>query len=294
MLCENNKNNVFEKRGTFMQVVAQHRQTAIAHRLKPVLLCCLALTVFHLSACASKPQVVATRTMPSPNTYVVKPGDTLSGIAGRYGLNYIQVAQLNNISPPYTIYVNQALRLKADGTAVQPVVAPPAPIVPKQPSIPPIQKQSIPLPTPTAKTQTTPVASKVVEVTPPQVTSNGLVWVKPSTAPVIAAYDLANNIRGIRYGGQVGDPVVAAADGQVVYADSGLKEFGNLILIKHSNGYISAYAHNNKLLVQSGARVKAGQKIAEMGSSGTTRVMLEFQIRSDGKAIDPRQVIPMN
>lgn len=274
-----------------MQASTQHRQSSAKLYLKPVLLCCLVVSAFHFSGCASKPQVTATRNIPSPNTYTVKPGDTLSGIAGRYGLNYIQVAQLNNISPPYVIYVNQPLRLKENGVSPS---APVTPVAPKQPSVPPIQKQSIPLPTPTAAVQTTPVASKVVEVTPPQVTSQGLQWVKPSNAPIIATYDLANNIRGIRYGGQLGDPVMAAADGQVVYADSGLKEFGNLILIKHSNGYISAYAHNSKLLVQSGTRVKAGQKIAEMGSSGTTKVMLEFQIRADGKAIDPRQVIPVN
>ncbi|MFV5464939.1 M23 family metallopeptidase, partial [Acinetobacter sp. 207] len=89
-------------------------------------------------------------------------------------------------------------------------------------------------------------------------------------------------------------PIYAAADGQVVYAADGLKEYGNLILIKHIDGYITAYAHNSKMNVSSGQNVTAGQKIAEMGSSGATRTMLEFQVRLDGKPINPTNVLPIN
>lgn len=121
-------------------------------------------------------------------------------------------------------------------------------------------------------------------------TVGSLRWVKPSNGAVIENFNLASNVKGIRYGGNVGDPVFAAADGQVVYAADGLKEYGNLVLIKHINGYITAYAHNSKLNVNSGQNVAAGQKIAEMGSSGTTRTMLEFQVRLDGKPINPTNV----
>ena len=104
----------------------------------------------------------------------------------------------------------------------------------------------------------------------------------------------AKNVKGIRFGGNVGDPIVAAANGQVVYAADGLKEYGNLVLIKHIDGYITAYAHNSKMLVKSGDNVVAGQKIAEMGSSGTTQTMLEFQVRLDGKPINPANILPIN
>ncbi len=124
--------------------------------------------------------------------------------------------------------------------------------------------------------------------------SSTLRWVKPSQGAVIAQFNLASNIKGIRYGGNVGDPIYAAADGQVVYAADGLKEYGNLILIKHIDGYITAYAHNSKMNVSSGQNVTAGQKIAEMGSSGATRTMLEFQVRLDGKPINPTNVLPIN
>ena len=243
---------------------------------KPFILSVLAATTLLFTGCASKPQVQATHTLPAPNTYTVRSGDTLSNIAGRYGLDYISVAQMNGITPPYIIHVNQTLKLKGNTNTLTPVVTQ---------SAPPIQRQSIPLPSTQAQTVSTPSVAPV---------SNSLRWVRPTNNAIIENYNLANNVKGIRYGGEVGDPVYAAADGQVVYANNGLKEFGNLILIKHSNGYISAYAHNNALLVKSGARVTAGQQIAQMGSTGTNKVMLEFQIRAGGKAIDPAQVISTN
>ena len=101
-------------------------------------------------------------------------------------------------------------------------------------------------------------------------------------------------MKGIRYSGNTGDAIFAAADGQVVYAADGLKEYGNLILIKHIDGYITAYAHNSKMNVSSGQNVTAGQKIAEMGSTGTNRTMLEFQVRLNGKPINPTNVLPIN
>lgn len=111
---------------------------------------------------------------------------------------------------------------------------------------------------------------------------------------MIQQFNPATNVKGLRYGGNLGDPIYVAENGQVVYAADGLKEYGNLVLIKHIDGYITAYAHNSKMLVKSGDNVTAGQKIAEMGSSGTNRVMLEFQIRLDGKPINPANIIPMN
>lgn len=253
--------------------------------LKTIVISTAIVSVAVLSGCASKPQINnPTRYASAPNYYTVKTGDTLSGIAARYGLSYLSVAEMNDISSPYRIYVGQSLRLKKGGASktvtTQPMTQTAA-----------IQRQKIDLPKnqtttqPTTSATTTPAAS---------VQSSNLKWVKPSNGSVIAQFDQANNIKGTRFSGNVGDAVVAAADGQVVYAADGLKEYGNLVLIKHVNGYITAYAHNSKLLVKSGQNVVAGQKIAEMGSSGTTRTMLEFQVRLDGKPIDPQNILPKN
>ncbi|MFW1809990.1 peptidoglycan DD-metalloendopeptidase family protein [Acinetobacter ursingii] len=267
-----------------------------SHRfLKKIMMSVAVVSALAITGCASKPQISnSTRVMNSPDYYTVRSGDTLSGIAARYGLNYINIAQLNDIAPPYRIYVNQSLRLKGSAakrtTTTQPIT-----------QAAPIQRQTIALPTtPSTTTQTTsrPVTPAVAPVTTAPVitatpTSTSLRWVKPSAGPVIQQFNPATNVKGLRYGGNLGDPIYAAANGQVVYAADGLKEYGNLVLIKHIDGYITAYAHNSKMLVKSGDNVTAGQKIAEMGSSGTNRVMLEFQIRLDGKPINPANIIPM-
>ncbi|NUF83597.1 peptidoglycan DD-metalloendopeptidase family protein [Acinetobacter seifertii] len=240
-----------------------------------------------MAGCASRPQINnSSRYATAPNYYTVRSGDTLSGIAMRYGLDYVSIAEMNGIAPPYRIYVNQSLRLKKSSsprTVSTQVMAQPEPI----------KRQTIALPTTT--TTTTPprtVAPTTNTTVGTAIPSSSLRWIKPNNGPVIQGFNLANNVKGIRYGGNQGDPIYAAADGQVVYAADGLKEYGNLVLIKHIDGYISAYAHNSKMMVKSGDNVTAGQKIAEMGSSGASRVMLEFQIRLDGKPINPANLLP--
>ena len=247
-----------------------------------------------MAGCASKPQINnSSRYSMAPNYYTVRSGDTLSGIAMRYGLDYLSVAEMNDIAPPYRIYVNQSLRLKKSSspkTVSTQVMA----------QQEPIKRQTIALPTttttPPKTTVTTPPPRTVAPTTNTtvgvSVPSSSLRWVKPNSGPVIQGFNLANNVKGIRYGGNQGDPIYAAADGQVVYAADGLKEYGNLVLIKHIDGYISAYAHNSKMFVKSGDNITAGQKIAEMGSTGASQVMLEFQIRLDGKPINPINLLP--
>ena len=242
-----------------------------------------------MAGCASKPQINnSSRYAMAPNYYTVRSGDTLSGIAMRYGLDYISIAEMNDIAPPYRIYVNQSLRLKKGSsprTVSTQVIAQPEQI----------KRQTIALPTTqpvtpvTQPTTTAPSTNTTVTSVAP---NSSLRWIKPNNGPVIQGFNLANNVKGIRYGGNQGDPIYAAADGQVVYAADGLKEYGNLVLIKHIDGYISAYAHNSKMLVKSGDNVTAGQKIAEMGSTGASQVMLEFQIRLDGKPINPINLLP--
>lgn len=262
------------------------------HLFKAVMASLAVASVLTITGCASKPQIAnSARVMQAPDYYTVRSGDTLSGIAARYGLNYVSVAQINDIAPPYRIYVNQSLRLKSSGQAR------PATQVLTQAA--PIQRQSISLPTTSPSSQPSrPVTQAPVTTTAPVIatapTSTTLRWVKPSTSAIIEQFNLAKNVKGLRYGGNVGDPVYAAANGQVVYAADGLKEYGNLVLIKHVDGYITAYAHNSRMLVKSGDNVNAGQKIAEMGSTGANSVMLEFQVRLDGKPINPATVIPVN
>ncbi len=268
-----------------MHLVSPYRIfTAPAGLLKTMVLSTTVIATIILSGCASKPQVHnATRYAAAPDYYTVRSGDTLSGIAARYGLAYTSVADMNDIEAPYRIYVGQSLRLKNSGsrrTAITQAVTQAAPI----------QRQTVQLPATPVKpavpvTMTAPVASSQV---------SALRWVKPSNGTVIANFNVAENVKGIRYSGNTGDAIFAAADGQVVYAADGLKEYGNLILIKHIDGYITAYAHNSKMNVSSGQNVKAGQKIAEMGSTGTSRTMLEFQVRLNGKPINPSSILPIN
>jgi len=238
------------------------------------------LTTFALSGCASKPQYTATnRYAAAPDRYVVRSGDTLSAISARYGLDYIKVAQMNDISEPYRIYVGQTLRLKGSARNDRTTTSQALNTNTGQ-----IQRQAVTVPNTVPSTTITTAPNS----------SSAIRWLRPTAGPVIENFNAAKDIKGIRYSGNVGDPVYAAADGQVVYAADGLPEYGRLVLIKHNGGYISAYAHNSKLLVKSGDNVTAGKKIAEMGSSGATRVMLEFQIRLDGKPTDPVNLLPSN
>lgn len=276
-----------------MSLVSQDRVIAAPAALfKTIVLSAAVVTTVVMTGCASKPQINnATRYATAPDYYTVRSGDTLSGIAARYGLSYVSIAEMNDIAQPYRIYVGQSIRLKNGGarrtTSTQAMT-----------QAAPIQRQTIALPTqnaPVVPAKTTPPTVTRTPVPTPAVTSSSLRWVSPvARATVLQGYNLASNVKGTRYAGNVGDAIFAAADGQVVYAADGLKEYGNLILVKHINGYITAYAHNSKMNVKSGETVKAGQQIGEMGSSGTNRTMLEFQVRLDGKPINPTSVLPNN
>jgi lipoprotein NlpD len=212
-----------------------------------------------------------------PTFYTVQKDDSLSKIANRYNLDYQSIARLNQIGNDYVIHVGQRLRLVAVGASTRPQAAPIA-------AATPLKAQPLGA-APLAATSAAGVASAA--------TAYGTIaWRWPTNAAVAQRFDLAHQVKGLRFAGNVGDPVYAAADGTVIYASNGLAEYGNLILIQHSNGYITAYAHNQRLLVQEKAKVTAGQQVAEMGSSGTNRVMLEFQVRLNGKPMDPNLVLP--
>lgn len=212
----------------------------------------------------------------SADSHRVQRGDTLYSIAWKNGLDYRTVARWNGIRPPYTIYVGQHIRLSAPDSAR--ARADSAPQFPASRTPPPVAGgRTLPVPAPRAEASDAAMPN----------------WQWPAGGPVLRRFDAdANGKKGITLGGTHGTQVRAAAAGQVVYAGSGLVGYGRLIIIKHNDVYLSAYGHNRHLLVNEGDAVRSGQVIAEMGSSGTNRIQLHFEIRRKGKPVDPLRYLP--
>lgn len=210
----------------------------------------------------------------SQKTQIVQPGDTLYGISFRAGLNYKDVALWNGIDEPYTIKVGQKIRLTAPSSIASNAT------VNKNVAVSSNQKT----------TQTKPV---VVTATPAVPIEPTVLWQWPTKGELIGLY-VANDKtnQGINIDGKAGQKIVAAADGIVVYSGAGLIGYGELIIVKHNNEWISAYAHNEKRLVAEGVKVKAGQHIANMGRTGSARDMLHFEIRRNGRPVDPLLHLP--
>ncbi|MFJ4154197.1 peptidoglycan DD-metalloendopeptidase family protein [Pseudomonas sp. NPDC089752] len=225
--------------------------------------------------------------------YVVKPGDTLFSIAFRYGWDYKELAARNGIAPPYTIRPGQAIRFSSGSTGSTTVVSSPSSssktTVIRRPVGSPISPSANGgKTTPTSPTTPTPVVTTVPAA---ERAVGGWTW--PANGVLIGKFASNGSLnKGIDIAGDLGQPVFAASGGAVVYAGSGLRGYGELIIIKHSDTYVSAYGHNRRLLVREGQQVKAGQSIAEMGSTGTDRVKLHFEIRRQGKPVDPLQFLP--
>lgn len=200
-------------------------------------------------------------------TAVVQRGQTVYRIATENGITALDLALWNDIPPPYTIYPGQRLRLYPGGAAK-----------PTRPA--PSSTTSKPAPKPAA-----PVAP------PPAASSLGWRW--PTDGNVFGSFAAGDPTRqGIDIAGKAGQPVRAAADGVVVYSGSGLVGYGELVIVKHNDQWLSAYGHNRARLVNEGQLVKAGQQIAEMGRSGAARDMLHFEIRYNGKPVDPQAYLP--
>lgn len=230
-----------------------------------------------------------------PGYYAVRPGDTIRRIGADTGQRWQDLVRWNNLDNPDLIEVGQVLRVipptgttvavappssassSAEGAVTKPVT-PPAAVVPVAPA------------SAAAKPPTTVTAS-------PSAPGSGnsgdedLGWIWPASGSLIAGFDEAKN-KGYDISGKAGDPVLAAADGRVVYAGAGLRGYGNLIILKHNNTYLTAYAHNQALLVKEDQSVQKGQKIAEMGNSDADRVKLHFEIRRQGKPVDPSRYLP--
>ena len=225
--------------------------------------------------------------------YTVKPKDTLIGIGLEAGQSHKDIARWNNLENPNRIEVGQVLRVAppvaSEGTAVaKPVstgAATPTAIAAgsTKPASAPASAASAPA--------TTPAAATAAVTAPAASGEEDLGWIWPGSGPVLAGFDEAKN-KGLDIGGAAGDAVVASSDGKVVYAGAGLRGYGNLIILKHNNMYLTAYAHNQTLLVKEDQAVKKGQKIAEMGNSDADRVKLHFEVRRQGKPVDPVKYLP--
>lgn len=199
--------------------------------------------------------------------HVVRKGDTLYSIAFDAGLDYRAVARWNGIQSPYVITPGQRLRLRPP-----PGDRPPATVSRKRSRAAPRQPEAAPRP-------------------PPSTISDGWLW--PARGKIIRRFSRNDaDSPGIDIVGNPGQPVKSAADGTVVYSGDGLRGYGQLIIVKHNETFLSAYAHNRKLLVKEGDRVRRGQPIAEMGATGTDRVKLHFEIRKQGTAVDPLKYLP--
>lgn len=220
--------------------------------------------------------------------YVVQRGDTLYSIAFRFGWDWKALAAHNGLRDPYLIRVGQVIRFDNRKASGSPVVAsaPSNPAPRPSPSQPVTTAPVATAPKPTVAT--TPATTPVTAVT-----RSATGWAWPTQGAVISRFSSNGSLnKGIDIAGELGQPVLAASDGAVVYAGSGLRGYGELVIIKHSDTYVSAYGHNRRLLVREGQQVKAGQRIAEMGSTGADRVKLHFEIRRQGKPVDPLQYLP--
>jgi lipoprotein NlpD len=213
--------------------------------------------------------------------YTVKPGDTLIHIGLDSGQNHKDIARWNNLDNPNRIEIGQVLRvvppLSGEFAAVT------KPVVSGAVAAAPIAA----IGAAPAKVVPAPAASAPVAA----LSEDELPWIWPGNGPVVATFDEVKN-KGIDLGGAAGDPVLAAADGRVVYAGARLRGYGNLIILKHNATYLTAYAHNQALMVKEDEPVKKGQKIAEMGNSDADRVKLHFEVRRQGKPVDPLKFLP--
>ena len=214
-----------------------------------------------------------------PGFYTVKPGDTLTRIALENGQSPRDIAAWSKVENPNRIEVGQVLRV-----------------------LPPVNQevvvQAVTKPVVNAGSLTQPATSAssagsadAANNKPTPATDSEINWIWPANGVVLAGFDEVKN-KGLDIGGAAGDPVVAAADGRVVYVGAGLRGYGNLIILKHDNVYLTAYAHNQTLLVKEDQSVLKGQKIAQMGNSDADRVKLHFEVRRQGKPVDPAKYLP--
>ncbi len=226
-----------------------------------------------------------------PGYFTVRPGDSLIRIGLEVGQNWRDLVRWNNLENPNRIEVDQVLRIVPPVAA--PVPAPAATVAGSKPApagaAAGVTTTAISEPTLTAKPLSASPSAPAAQAGRTGADDVAFIW--PASGAVVATFDEQKN-KGLGIAGKAGDPVLAAADGRVVYAGSGLRGYGNLIILKHNNTFLTAYAHNQALLVKEDQDVKQGQKIADMGSSDADRVKLHFEVRRQGKPVDPARYLP--
>lgn len=272
---------------------------------------CIILTAVGLIAgCSSSFAPVFERLRPVPESYVVVSGDTLSSIAWRYGLDYHEVAVWNNLRSPNLIYPGQRLWLRpapiipADGgispssvASARSPVSEPNSVAALQSKVKPqftmVSTASTSSSKPLTTTQSSSQTVNLKETLAAQRVVGDVVWRWPTLGNIVRDYqpDVPGG-KGIQISGELGQLVRAASPGQVVYSGSGLPGYGRLIILKHSDDLLSAYGYLGKIFVEEGDKVHSGQSIAEIGTSNENRPILHFEIRRDGKPVNPLDFLP--
>ncbi len=241
-----------------------------------------------LFSCASNPTADvderSSRSTYKGKVHSVSAGETLYSIAWRYGADVKKLAEFNAIKSPYTIYPAQKIRVDLPaGTHLNANTRGSSSIAKND-----LDKERL-----SGKYRSGKGSAVSSTSTNNATLASAPKWQWPSSGKLIALFQGATGLnKGIDLSGKLGEPVLAAASGRVVYAGSGLSGYGKLLIIKHNEIFLSAYAHNNEISVKEGDFVKAGQRIADMGSSGTDRVKLHFEIRSEGSPVDPLKFLP--
>ena len=245
---------------------------------------------------ASVPVAEAVKPLPGaenagkPGYYTIKPGDTLIRVGLESGQNWRDIARWNNIDNPNLLEVGQVLRVAAPGADVAATTAR---------AVPPTKVEARPLDAAASAPAAASAAAPAVATTTPAPAAAAasvprdeeVAWAWPAAGAVATPFYEVRS-KGLVFAGKAGDAVLAAGDGRVIYVGSGVRGYGNLVIVKHNNTYLTAYAHNQTLLVKEDQVVRRGQKIAEMGSSDADHVQLHFEIRRLGKPVDPARLLP--
>lgn len=278
--------------------------------LRPIT-CAAVAAVLLLSACAAPPRApwedrsaprpedprtAPPRAVPAPDAHRVERGDSLYSIAFRYGMDWRSLAQWNGISPPYVIRPGQLIRLQP-AAPDQPVIAERRPDPPRETRTVPVPEPAppvarVPEPVPAEPKPADPSRAPAPIAPAAERTVAGVTWRWPTEGQVTRRFDADDTRKGIHIAGSSGQPVVAAAGGQVVYSGTGLIGYGELIIIKHSDSMLSAYGHNRLRLVGEGDSIRAGQHIAELGVNERNEEILHFEIRRNGQPEDPLRFLP--
>ena len=241
-------------------------------------------------AIAPMPVMPGAENAGKPGYYTVKPGDVVIRIGLETGQNWRDIVRWNNLTPPFTIEIGQVLRVLPPGSTDTAVVS--RPVTPGSATATAGTTGAVAAASAAVRPASAPALTSPAPVAPAaSAGEDDIAWIWPAQGLLIAGFDEAKT-KGFDIAGKAGDAVIAAADGRVVYAGAGLRGYGNLIILKHNNTFLTAYAHNQALLIKEDQSVKKGQKIAEMGNSDADRIKLHFEIRRQGKPVDPARYLP--